>query len=414
MGLFGRRNTRDDKSTNAAQNSYAKALNRFNRTLPKCHIRKTDRSVACLQAGRFMQAALALVLCLLSVQCAFAEAFVPVRATATRIDQFGDIVFDVKKTDLDQAGLEYGDSVDFRFSGGYEIKAVPYFSDFYGRKGTAILAFYMDEVVLGSVASNLNLVVGIEPGETAIMTLAQRGRYREEYKAYNINDARYRMEGQTDAAFINAREVTAGGIRPGRLYRGSTPFDPAFGRIELMGSYIEAHSIGGILNLANGQAEMKTGEGLPDYTSDMIEQGRVLTCHLGVDYTEPAAMRSIGEGLDRLMELEGPWLIHCSLGRDRTGVICAVVEALCGATYDEIVQDYMISYDLLHNIDMNPESLQYRLFKMRIDDILAAIFGTEIEALPGIDLRLAARDYLMRCGMTGDKIDKLERLLISD
>ncbi|MBQ6123679.1 MAG: tyrosine-protein phosphatase [Clostridia bacterium] len=361
-----------------------------------------------------MQAALALVLCLLSVQCAVAEAFVPVRATATRIDQFGDIVFDVKKTDLDQAGLEYGDSVDFRFSGGYEIKAVPYFSDFYGRKGTAILAFYMDEVVLGSVASNLNLVVGIEPGETAIMTLAQRGRYREEYKAYNINDARYRMEGQTDAAFINAREVTAGGIRPGRLYRGSTPFDPAFGRIELMGSYIEAHSIGGILNLANGQAEMKTGEGLPDYTSDMIEQGRVLTCHLGVDYTEPAAMRSIGEGLDRLMELEGPWLIHCSLGRDRTGVICAVVEALCGATYDEIVQDYMISYDLLHNIDMNPESLQYRLFKMRIDDILAAIFGTEIEALPGIDLRLAARDYLMRCGMTGDKIDKLERLLISD
>lgn len=106
--------------------AYAKALNRFNRTLPKCHIRKTDRSVACLQAGRLMQAALALVLCLLSVQCAVAEAFVPVRATATRIDQFGDIVFDVKKTDLDQAGLEYGDSVDFCFSGGYEIKAVPY------------------------------------------------------------------------------------------------------------------------------------------------------------------------------------------------------------------------------------------------------------------------------------------------
>ena len=71
----------------------------------------------------------------------------------------------------------------------------------------------------------------------------------------------------------------------------------------------------------------------------------------------------------------------------------------------------MKSYDMLHGIDMNPESLQYRLFRARIDEQLAAIFDVQEEALPGHDLPRAARDYLTRCGMTGDQIDRLERLL---
>ena len=125
-------------------------------------------------------------------------------------------------------------------------------------------------------------------------------------------------------------------------------------------------------------------------------------------------MRNIGEGLVRLMALERPWLIHCNLGKDRTGVICAVLEALCGASYDEIEQDYMFSYDQLHNIDMNPESLQYRLYKARIDDQLATMFSIRSEALPTADLRAAATDYLARCGMTQDQIDRLVDLLTGE
>jgi len=133
-----------------------------------------------------------------------------------------------------------------------------------------------------------------------------------------------------------------------------------------------------------------------------------------VDYLAPDAMRNIGTGLVRLMALERPWLIHCNLGKDRTGVICAVLEALCGAGYDEIEQDYMLSYDQLHDFDMNPESLQYRLYKMRIDDQLANMFGIRSEALPTADLRAAATDYLARCGMTQDQIDRLAGLLTGE
>ena len=383
--------------------TFAKAVDPANRNR-QSHVRGTGRP-------RWSIASLTLALFLLCGVCAVAEAFEPIHATVTEVDQFGDIAFDKGQGDLDRIGLEYGDSVDLRFSGGQELKGVPYYSDFFGRMGDPSLVVYFGTVKVGGFDCNLNEAVGVEPGETVTITLDQKGRYKAEYEAYNINNAAYRMEGQTDEAFLNAREVTAGNIRPGRLYRSASPFDPDFGRVELMASYLVEHNIGGILNLSNNQEKLESFEGLPDHTAAMIDQGLVIACRLGVDYLDPDAMRNIGEGLVRLMALERPWLIHCNLGKDRTGVICAVLEALCGASYDEIEQDYMFSYDQLHNIDMNPESLQYRLYKTRIDDQLVTMFSIRSEALPTADLRAAATDYLARCGMTQNQIDRLVDLL---
>ena len=387
--------------------TFAKAVNPINRNR-QSRARGTDRPM------RSKGVALALALSLLCRVCTVAEAFEPVHATVTDIDQFGDIAFDINQSDLDRIGLEYGDSVDFHFSGGQELKAVPYYPDFFGRMGDPLLGVYLGIVKIGGIDCNLNEAVGAEPGDTVTITLDQKGRYKAEYEAYNINDATYRMEGQTDEAFLNAREMTAGNIRPGRLYRSASPFDQDFGRVELMASYLVEHNIGGILDLSNSQEKLESFEGLPDHTAAMIDQGLVIACYLGVDYLDPDTMRSIGTGLVRLMDLERPWLIHCSLGRDRTGVICAVLEALCGASYDEIEQDFMLSFDQLHAIDMNPESLQYRLYKTRIDDQFVSLFSIRPEDLPTADLCAAATDYLSRCGMTQDQINRLVALLTEE
>ncbi len=40
---------------------------------------------------------------------------------------------------------------------------------------------------------------------------------------------------------------------------------------------------------------------------------------------------------------EAPYLIHCRLGTDRTGMFCGVLAALCGASWDEIAADYQLS-----------------------------------------------------------------------
>jgi len=42
---------------------------------------------------------------------------------------------------------------------------------------------------------------------------------------------------------------------------------------------------------------------------------------------------------------DGPYLIHCTEGKDRAGFVSAVLEALMGADLQEIVADYMKSYE---------------------------------------------------------------------
>lgn len=39
----------------------------------------------------------------------------------------------------------------------------------------------------------------------------------------------------------------------------------------------------------------------------------------------------------------GPYIIHCRLGNDRTGYYCGVIAALCGASWEEIANDYQSS-----------------------------------------------------------------------
>lgn len=374
---------------------------------------KTNRNIQshCVCPGR-LTVLLALVLCLLCAACPAAAAFEPVHTTVTEIDQFGDILFDLEKLDL-----AFGDSVDISFSGGAELKAVPYYPGFFGPMGSDILTVlvYSDTVAVARVMGNSALALGVRPGETATITLEQKGRYLEEYKAYDIADATYKAPGQTDEEYLNAREVTAGGIRPGRLYRGGSPFDPEFHRVELMGAYIAAHDIRGILDLADSPEALASFRGLPAQTAAMISGGRVISCSIGVDFLAPDTMRSIGGGLAALAEAEGPWLIHCSLGRDRTGFLCAMVEALCGASYDEIVRDFMLSYRELHAVDIDSDNLQYRLFKAKLDEPLSAISGIAIEALPRADMQRIAVDYLLRCGMTQAQLDRLaDRLTRAD
>jgi len=42
---------------------------------------------------------------------------------------------------------------------------------------------------------------------------------------------------------------------------------------------------------------------------------------------------------------EGPILVHCAAGKDRTGIICALTHHLAGVHDDDIVEDYLLTND---------------------------------------------------------------------
>jgi protein tyrosine/serine phosphatase len=58
-----------------------------------------------------------------------------------------------------------------------------------------------------------------------------------------------------------------------------------------------------------------------------------------------------------LAATEGPVLVHCAAGKDRTGIICALTHHVAGVHEDDIIADYLLTND--------PERLEKRLPMIR-------------------------------------------------
>ena len=322
------------------------------------------------------------------------------------IDEFGDAVLDI--SDL---AFEYGDSVDIEFSGGYAEQGVPVYPEFYGSHGDSVLTdYYKDYIVVAGIGCSFADEAGIEAGETVVITLDEPAKYRELYEAYDIDPNWEQRPGQTLEEYLNVRSPAVGTMKEGILYRGASPFSESFERVDEMEAYLEMQGIRTVISLSEGsEEELKKGE-YPDYSMQLVHNGNVIVIPIGIDYRDPDVMTNIAKGLNRMAEKEPPYLIHCSYGRDRTGVICALLEALCGASAEEITDDYMLSYKNLHEVPMDPESLQYRLYQTRMLESLSKI-GFPKDSLENADLEQTARNYLSECGMSEAEIDRLRAVL---
>ena len=104
--------------------------------------------------------------------------FETVTTTVKESDSFGDIILDIQKIDLD-----YGDSVNVDFSGGYSMKEIPFYPDFYGKKGGDIITDFYDDITIAGIGYNLNVSANVQVGETATITIDKRAKYLNEYNA---------------------------------------------------------------------------------------------------------------------------------------------------------------------------------------------------------------------------------------
>jgi protein-tyrosine phosphatase len=46
-----------------------------------------------------------------------------------------------------------------------------------------------------------------------------------------------------------------------------------------------------------------------------------------------------------LAELDGPSVVHCAAGKDRTGLICALTHHVAGVSHDDMMADYLLTND---------------------------------------------------------------------
>ena len=130
---------------------------------------------------------------------------------------------------------------------------------------------------------------------------------------------------------------------------------------------------------------------------------------MGVDFAAKEFTEKFKAVLEFMIDNDGPYAVHCVEGKDRVGIVVAVLQGLGGATVDEIVADYMVSYENYFKVEKGTEG--YKLVSKIMYDQLREMNNGE----PATDANLKAVvvNYLKNIvGLDDGQIEALEEILV--
>jgi protein tyrosine/serine phosphatase len=239
--------------------------------------------------------------------------------------------------------------------------------------------------------------------------LQRKGGYADQLALHSLQRSNRREDYPelTDDAFANFRPVVIGRIAPNRLYRSSSPLNPALGRASFADAAARRVGIQTILNMADTEAEAQAMDG----AADTYCIGRpTLFVKMSVDVSQQNFASDLARGLRFLLERQPPYLIHCKEGQDRSGIACAIVALFMGATLEDVEQDYLATFINYYRIA--PSSKSASLITESLRDNLKTAFG--LRSLRPAKLQQAARAYLRRGGLTEAELDQLAQKLATN
>ena len=328
-------------------------------------------------------------------------------------EEFGGSYILCTIDDFNALGFNYGDSVTVTFSNGYVMEDIPYYNGYYTQIGEPLLIAYHGYPYIKAAINNggdLYEVAGLSEDDTAAVTLFEREKYLPIQDARNISYEDIRERFGSDEIFANFRAVSAGDIKEDTLYRSASPCDNQHNRATYVNALAEEAGIAFILDLADSDAKIATYFSDPafscEYFRTLFYDGKVAPIALNMNLTSYGFREKLAGGLTKMAESEGPYLVHCTEGKDRTGFVCLLLEALCGATYEEIVDDYMITYDNYYGINEDQQRDRYDVtIEAVLDPMIAIAAGTE--DFKSSDLAKGAEEFLLGSGMDEAAISML-------
>jgi protein tyrosine/serine phosphatase len=179
----------------------------------------------------------------------------------------------------------------------------------------------------------------------------------------------------------NFREICMGNISGGILYRGSYPiFSMEPERDKAYDILVSDAKIKCVINLADNESGLETTANSVSWYRELLKAGNIigLDIHFLFDFNNNVEYNvfnnKLKNGFKFLISHDGPYLIHCNAGIDRTGFVAAIIEALFGAGIDEIKYDYLLSYGKKFADDNNNE-LNINTGKIILDQLNTIIYG---------------------------------------
>ena len=341
--------------------------------------------------------------------------------------EFGGIYLTMTIDDFNNKGFNYGDSVDIEFTNGYKVNDIPYYNGYYVDAGETLLVGYpgYDYVKLTlNYGDDYWDIAGIKDGDKASISLNQALKYKDIQDTMNIQYSDIKGDEPT-YVFANYRMVDVGDIKDNILYRGASPCDNKHNRAPYVDSLLAEDQINYIVNLADTPEKIQGYMAKPDFNSpyfrSLYERNtvllaapleKVLPLAMNMNYKSDEFREKVASGLKSMLSFTGPYYIHCQEGKDRTGFVLIVIEALLNASYQDIVDDYMLTYDNYYGITLETDPLRYNIIKQRnVDAMLKFLIGNENANLAETEFSSYIRTYLINGGMTDSEVTQFIHLL---
>ena len=342
--------------------------------------------------------------------------------------KYGNVYLDIKVKDFFALGYEEGDIVSVSFlDKTLNLPVVPTYS--YVDQGSPAIIAPLGEkgeptgyislaINMGNFGDTYGLAYkttnadktwfwtakeGVKFPVEVKFSMAEKGGYLSQYILHDLTRTNNREDYKelTDEEFANFREITTTGMGEGKLYRTSSPINPELGRNTYADEACKKAGVSVVMNLANSKDEAEKYEG---FASSYYSTAKVIYLNLGVDFQADEFKKGLAEGLKFFAANKGVYAVHCTEGKDRAGFVSALLECLMGANYDEVIADYMKTYENYYKVAKGTEKYN-AISQSNIVKTLEAAFG--VSDLKSANLQEGAISYIKSIGLTDAEINAL-------
>ncbi|MDO4489258.1 MAG: tyrosine-protein phosphatase [Eubacteriales bacterium] len=328
------------------------------------------------------------------------------------LGRYDAAVLDLYASDFYAAGFDPGDIVDLRIRD--YLFTIPV--------GTAYSDVDPYEIIFMEIALDGRMLVtinsgdhfaslyGIVPGDPVVIEMHKKAGYIKEYTLRCLTMSGNRQDYDSDEEFANFRFVKAGDIKPGFLYRGMSPINPTDNRNFISDMLLSKTDVRTCINLDD--EDEKRRQRYPGYKKTHYSKLKIVPVKMPFSAKGRDVFDKFARIARAIIEDDGPFFIHCRYARDRTGMVCAILEGLCGASFEEITMDSMLSYENIHHIERGSEKWLFQA-KQHVTDFLIEVTGErDIENKKRDELKeLITNMCINKCGLTRDEIDAVYKKL---
>jgi hypothetical protein len=249
--------------------------------------------------------------------------------------------------------------------------------------------------------------------------------YSKDFEDYEAKNGISKEE-----VFANFRAVQSDAMKENVLFRSASLFDNANNRAPYVNDLAKANGIDYVLNLADSQSKIDkyaAAEIWPelDYSQKLLDNDQVCLMAMSAAYEGAGYQTALVKGLNNALAHNATKILfHCTEGKDRTGFVGVVLEGLCGASYDEMLYDYMVTYDNYYGLTEASDKTAYDyIVELKFNDMINYLltFDPSLEAkgdgtydlsnVTAENYATAARNLLTKAGMSEDNLEALTALL---